>query len=245
MRRRILTTYPQNYILVTYSITSVGYSRIFGESFDISQIKELYLNNTKTSIGTEYYFSSTGTKTFKIVFENDGLKNAINMFNNCTLLKTADFSHAEGRYCTSMTGTFAGCSGVTTINLSGFCPLNCISFINTFNSCTSLTSLNFGNDFKCKPTDIRNMFHYCTKLPTIDMRTFDLSAVTQWGYTWARCLVMTKLYLNTSVNSTFKSATNWMVENAASGTLYYNASKMSTSDMPTLPSSWRAVAYNY
>ena len=247
MRRRTTFVPKENYLLATYNITTLGYNQILSADFDISQVKELWVNGVKSStIGASYYFSSTGTKTIKYVFEHDGFITGVNMFQDCTTLKTADMTNLSGEFCKSLTGMFIGCTGVTTIDFTGFDATNITSTINMFNSCTSLISLKFGDKFTpVNLTDVRNMFHYCTKLTTLDMRHFDFSKVTQWGYTWARCFALTSLYLNTSVNSTFKSATNWMTDNTAAGTLYYNAAKMSTSEMPTLPTSWKAVAYNY
>ena len=73
---------------------------------------------------------------------------------------------------TYMSGMFANCSGITSLDLSGLDTSNVISISSMFYNCTNLTSLDLSGWDINKVTDMADsyMFYNCKSLKTITMK---------------------------------------------------------------------------
>lgn len=244
-RRRFLKSKSfQNYIDATYSITSTGYNNIINSGFKISQVIKMEVDNIEKTISTSYNFTTTGTHKVRFYFNH--LNSLISMFQDITTLTAVNLNNVSTEYVTSLTAMFMNCPKLTSVDFSNCDLTNVTTMINTFNSDSKLTTVKFGIKSPKYLTDIRNVFNYCTVITEIDMRYFDLSNVTAWGYTFSNCTALKKIYFNTQVGSSLSTSTNFLTNSSATGAIiYYNSSKMSSNQFPTIPSNWSKVAYNY
>ena len=64
---------------------------------------------------------------------------------------------------------FKGCSGLTSLDLSGWDTSNVTYISDMFNDCTSLTSLDLSGWNMSNVTSMYNMFRGCTSLTSIRM----------------------------------------------------------------------------
>ena len=104
------------------------------------------------------------------------------MFYNCTGLTSLDVSGFNTANVTDMVCMFSGCSGLTSLDLRGFNTANVTDMAFMFDRCTGLTSLNVSNFNTSKVTDMQSMFRGCTNLKTIYAgRGWTTSAVTASG----------------------------------------------------------------
>ena len=74
----------------------------------------------------------------------------------------ASFKGSNTSNVTSMDSMFSGCSGLTSLDVSGFDTSNVNSMKNMFNSCSKLTSLDLSGFDTSKVTHMENMFKYCS-----------------------------------------------------------------------------------
>ena len=70
---------------------------------------------------------------------------------------------------TDIKGIFQSCSGLTSLDLSGWDTSNVIYISDMFNDCTSLTSLDLSGWNMSNVTSMYNMFRGCTSLTSIRM----------------------------------------------------------------------------
>ncbi len=94
---------------------------------------------------------------------------------------------------TDMYRLFAGCSSLTTLDVSGFDTSNVTDMQYMFSGCTNLASLDLSNFNTAKVTNMRNMFWNCTSLSTLDLSSFDTQQVTQMQEMFSGCTGLTTL----------------------------------------------------
>lgn len=245
------------YIMAKYSISSTSsnvtcISTSYNQTTAIDYITFDSPNNpTHHNFSTAYKFSTTGEHVIYIHFNNT-LTDLTNLFQNISAVTSINFNNLDITKVTSMTGMCFNCPNLVSVYMSECKPNNLTSMINTFNSCGKLATLDFGtyNSGNFKPqniTTILNCFNYCTAIKTIDMSSFNLSNITSYGQEWAHCYALTKLYLNTAINSNASITTNLFLDSSASGAkLYCNTSKYDYSKIKAvLPSNWALSNYSF
>ena len=116
---------------------------------------------------------------------------------------------SQGRDMSSM---FAYCSGLTSLDLSGFDTSAVTSMLSMFESCSGLTSLDLSGFDTSAVTSMDYMFAYCSGLTSLDLSGFNTSAVTSMSSMFAYCRGLTSLNLSgfdtsavTSMDSMFES----------------------------------------
>ena len=108
---------------------------------------------------------------------------------------------SQGRDMSSM---FAYCSGLTSLDLSGFDTSAVTSMDYMFAYCSGLTSLNLSGFDTSAVTNMEMMFNNCSKLTSLNLSSFDTSAVTSMGYMFAYCSNLTSLILGPNFLKTSK-----------------------------------------
>ena len=108
---------------------------------------------------------------------------------------------SQGRDMSSM---FAYCSGLTSLDLSGFDTSAVTNMDYMFNFCSKLTSLDLSGFNTSAGTSMLSMFESCSGLTSLDLSGFDTSAVTSMDYMFAYCSSLTSLILGPNFLKTSK-----------------------------------------
>ena len=116
---------------------------------------------------------------------------------------------SQGRDMSSM---FAYCSGLTSLDLSGFNTSAVTSMLSMFESCSGLTSLDLSGFDTSAVTSMSRMFAFCSGLTSLDLTGLDTSAVTSMASMFDSCSGLTSLNLsglNTSAVTNMASMFNF------------------------------------
>lgn len=113
---------------------------------------------------------------------------ASNMFYGFSNLKSIEgLSNLDTSNVVSMSGMFANCSSLTSLDLSSFNTSNVALMIGMFSFCPSLTSVNLSSFDTSNVTDMNSMFLGCASLRTVNVSSFDTSNVIDFGAMFERC----------------------------------------------------------
>ena len=126
------------------------------------------------------------------------------MFAYCSGLTSLDLSGFDTSAVTSMSRMFAFCSGLTSLNLSGLNTSAVTNMLSMFYNCSGLTSLNLSGFDTSAVTNMEMMFNNCSKLTSLNLSSFDTSAVTSMDYMFAYCSNLTSLILGPNFLKTSK-----------------------------------------
>ena len=110
-------------------------------------------------------------------------------FNLTSIIGIANLKTAN---VTDMRTMFADCSGLTSLDVSGFNTENVTNMGNMFSTCSRLTSLDLSNFNTANVTDMTNMFSGCSSL-TLDVSHFNTSNVTDMSFMFWGCSHLTSL----------------------------------------------------
>ena len=111
--------------------------------------------------------SSTVEASFK--GSNLNITDIKGIFQDCSGLTSLDLSGWDTSNVSYISYMFKGCSGLTFLDLSGWNTSNVSYISNMFNDCTSLTSLDLSGWNTSNVTDMYSMFKGCTSLTSIRM----------------------------------------------------------------------------
>ena len=126
------------------------------------------------------------------------VKDMSGMFAGCYCLTSLDLSHFNTQNVTNMGKVFFGCSGLTSLDLSHFNTQNVTNMGEMFSRCTSLTSLDLKNFNTQNVTDMGEMFAYCMALTSLDLKNFNTQNVTDMGRMFYDCSGLTAIHCNTT-----------------------------------------------
>ena len=114
-----------------------------------------------------------------------------------------------------MGSMFANCSGLTSLDVTGFDTSSVTNMGSMFSGCSGLTSLDVTGFDTSSVTDMGSMFGSCRGLTSIDVTSFDTSSVTNMGLMFANCSGLTSLDVTgfdtgsvTNMRSMFVGCTN-------------------------------------
>lgn len=102
------------------------------------------------------------------------------------LTKIEGMENLKTSSVTDMSYMFNGCSGLTSLDLSGFDTSNVTSMSGLFSHCSSLKNLDLSGFNTSNVTDMSGLFEGC-RFATIDFRGFDTSNVKYMGSMFAFC----------------------------------------------------------
>lgn len=116
------------------------------------------------------------------------------MFAGCTNLTSLDVSKFRTQNVTDMYGMFAGCNSLTSLDVSKFDTRNVTSMEDMFCGCSSLTSLDVLNFDTQNVTKMSGMFYGCINLISLDVSNFDTQNVTAMAVMFLNCNILTTIY---------------------------------------------------
>ena len=128
-------------------------------------------------------------------------------FANCTTITSTRFWFYEFRTLTTITGLdnlktdnvtdmafmFFSCSGLTSLDVSGFNTENVSNMTSMFSDCSDLTSLDVSGFNTKEVTDMSNMFYLCSSLTSLDVSGFNTENVTKMSAMFVGCSGLTSL----------------------------------------------------
>ena len=149
-----------------------------------------------TLTSTAYWFhglrnlsSITGIGNLK----TDNVTNMSEMFYGCSGLTSLDVTGFKTDNVTSMSEMFYYCSGLTSLDLSGFNTANVVDMEGMFMGCSSLTSLDVTGFKTDNVTVMKCMFRGCSGLTSLDLSGFKTDNVTDMGWMFYDCSSLTSL----------------------------------------------------
>ena len=145
------------------------------------------------------------------------------MFCGCSGLTSLNVSGLNTGNVTNMSRMFWGCSGLTSLNVSGWDTGNVTNMSFMFNNCSGLTSLNVSGLNTGNVTDMSFMFCACDSLTTIyASSSFVTTAVTNSSNMFSSS---TQLVggAGTAFNSSHKDASYARIDGGTSAPGYFTA----------------------
>ncbi len=118
------------------------------------------------------------------------------MFYDCSGLTSLNVSGFNTTKVTDMSDMFFNCSGLTSLNVSSFNTENVTNMSSLFAGCNGLTSLNVSDFNTSKVTNMRLMFYDCRKLTSLNVSNFNTVNVTSMSSLFWGCSGLTSLNLS-------------------------------------------------
>ena len=109
------------------------------------------------------------------------------MFRYCSGLTSLDLSGFKTDNVENMSGMFAGCESLTSLGLSSFDTANVTDMNFMFQGCWGLKSLGLSSFDTAKVMYMDYMFYECSGLTSLDLSNFDTANVTYMGYMFEQC----------------------------------------------------------
>ena len=113
--------------------------------------------------------------------------NMRDMFNFCSGLTSLDLSGFNTAKVTIMGTMFNNCRGLTHLDLSSFNTSNVILMSNMLSYCTSLQSVDLSSFNTANVTTLYGMFAGCTNLKALDLSNFNTAKVSNMAYMFDNC----------------------------------------------------------
>ena len=114
-------------------------------------------------------------------------------YNMANLTSITGISYLKTNEVTNMQYMFRGCSGLTSLNLSGFNTAKVTDMSYMFYNCTALTSLNVTNWNTANVTTMMDMFSECRNLTDLNVSGFNTANVTDMLSVFENCRALTGL----------------------------------------------------
>ena len=118
------------------------------------------------------------------------------MFAGCSGLTSLNLSKFNTQNVTDMCYMFYGCSGLTSLDLSKFDTQNVTDMSVMFNGCFGLTSLDLSNFNTQNVKDMTHMFYACSGLTSLDLSKFNTQNVTDMSGMFFGCSGLTTIYVS-------------------------------------------------
>ena len=115
------------------------------------------------------------------------------MFAGCTSLTSLDLSGFNTQNVTKMNSMFQHCSGLTSLDLSGFNTQNVTNMGSMFLGCSGLTSLDVSGFDTKNVRQMYSMFLGCSGLTSLDVTGFNTQNVADMSAMFSYCSGLTSL----------------------------------------------------
>ena len=131
------------------------------------------------------------------------------MFAGCTALTSLDLSNFDTSKVLNMSDMFRNCSALTSLDLSNFNTSGVKDMNNMFYRCEALTSIGLSNFDTPNVKDMSDMFCGCSALTSLDLSNFNISSATQLYGMFNYCSSLKKIYVDES---------KWNIDSIGDGT---------------------------
>ena len=118
------------------------------------------------------------------------------MFNGCSGLTSLNLSGWNTGKVTDMNDIFNGCSKLESLDVSGWDTREVTDMFGMFKGCSGLKSLNVSGWNTGKVTDMNSMFYGCSGLTSLDLSRWDTREVTDMKSMFEGCSGLTSLNLS-------------------------------------------------
>ena len=116
------------------------------------------------------------------------------MFSRCSGLTSLDVTGFNTENVTDMCYMFYGCSGLKSIDVSGFKTENVTNMYYMFAGCSGLTSLDVTGFKTDNVTSMSSMFSGCSGLTSLDLSGFNTGNVESMNGMFQHCSSLTTIY---------------------------------------------------
>ena len=141
-------------------------------------------------------FVNLKTIDFGNCFDTSNVTDMHSMFAGCSSLTSLDLSGFDTSNVTYMSYMFQMCDNLSNVDLSSFSTSNVTNMRSTFESCGSLIRLDLTSFDTSKVTDMNSMFYECGSLTQLNLTSFDTSKVTDMAFMFTSCNSLTRLDLS-------------------------------------------------
>ena len=142
------------------------------------------------------YFANLKTIDFGNSFDTSNVTDMHSMFAGCSSLTSLDLSGFDTSNVTYMSYMFQMCDNLSNVDLSSFSTSNVTNMRSTFESCGSLIRLDLTSFDTSKVTDMNSMFYECGSLTQLNLTSFDTSKVTDMAFMFTSCNSLISLDLS-------------------------------------------------
>ena len=142
------------------------------------------------------YFANLKTIDFRNCFDTSNVTDMHSMFAGCSSLTSLDLSGFDTSNVTYMSYMFQMCDNLSNVDLSSFSTSNVTNMRSTFESCGSLIRLDLTSFDTSKVTDMNSMFYECGSLTQLNLTSFDTSKVTDMAFMFTSCNSLISLDLS-------------------------------------------------
>ena len=161
-----------------------------------------------------YYYNGNNLDYETANLDTSNITNMQNMFYSCTGLSSLDCSGFNTSNVTTMNSMFSGCRYITSINVNNFDTSKVEDMNNMFNNCFGWRTecdLDLSSFTLKNNVRMASMFRGCTSLRTLDISNMDFRNVTgNYGYIFTNCGTSTTSKL-TTVYVKDEYAQNWIL----------------------------------
>ena len=149
---------------------------------------------TPTSLLEFFYGLKNLEKITGLEYLNtEKVTNMRNMFAGCSSLTSLDVTHFNTAKVTDMYYMFYNCKALTSLDVTKFNTANVKNMSSMFSSCSSLTSLDVTHFNTANVANMNGMFSSCLKLTSLDVTNFNTANVTNMSYMFSNCVALTSL----------------------------------------------------
>ena len=143
---------------------------------------------------SDMFYKSNITKLIELP-STSAVTSMFGMFTSCSGLTSLDVSGFDTRRVTDMQGMFYQCTNLKSIDVSNFVTSGVTSMVSMFRECKELTSLDLSNFNVTKVTSIHSIFANSSKLKTINLNGWDLAVAKQYSGMFVGCTALTEISL--------------------------------------------------
>ena len=217
------TTYDLNTVYPSW-YTDGTYASVTNVVFDPSFANA----RPKTTEGWFHKMSNMKSITgMKEYLNTSAVTNMSLMFYGCSGLTSLDLSGFNTDKVEYMGSMFSGCSGLTNLDVSGFNTAQVKYMESLFNGCSGLTNLDVSGFNTAQVKYMSGMFRDCSGLTSLDLSNFDTSSVTSMSSMFSGCRSLTNLDVS-GFNTAQVTEMDFMFSGCSGLTTIYASSGWST-----------------
>ena len=152
--------------------------------------------NARPTSCYEWFYNCRDLTTIEGIeyLNTTNVTNMCEMFAGCHGLTTLDVSNFDTKNVTDISFMFSNCKALTTLDLSSFNTQNVDDMEGIFDGCSALKTLDLSN-FDTRNVELmREMFEDCSALTTLDVSNFDTQNVRDMGLMFKSCSALTTIY---------------------------------------------------
>lgn len=172
------------------TLLSTGVVPIYGNMVGAAWTISTSASTINAPIHCEWMFDGKvrlRTINFGSGFNTANVTNMYGMFAGCSNLTSLDLSMFNTSNVTNMSEMFIYCGNLTTLDVSNFNTANVTNMGDMFGGCESLTSLNLSSFVTSNVTTMSSMFGSCSSLASLDLSNFNTANVTYMGDMFGGC----------------------------------------------------------